>query len=179
MSQIPYRYHTELLKLAEQYNNVTVIPGDNSISSYDLMDVADKVVVFGSTMGLEASYWGKPVILLAGASYYYSGLCYVPKTPEELTSLLVKQLKPKDNAEAIKWGFYMMYRDPQQFYKYVDFDMEWFSIGKHKWLNVHYQKIFGSSKLYAILIKMITKIYRKIDHSSSDVPVEEDINVQL
>ena len=179
LSYVPYRYHTELLKLPELYHNVTVIPGDDSISTYDLMEAADKVIVFGSTMGLESAYWGRPVILLAGACYYYSDICYVPKSHEELKLLLLQKLRPKDNYETLKWGYYMMYRDPDMFYKYVDFDMEWFSIGKHKWLNVHYQKFLGSSKLYAILIKMITKIYRNIYPSSNDFPIQEDINAQI
>ena len=57
---MPYKYHTDLLKLGEKYPNMTVIPGGSSLSTYALIDRADVVVVWGSTTGAEAVYHGKP-----------------------------------------------------------------------------------------------------------------------
>ena len=65
LKNIPYRYHTDLLTLFNQYDNFTVIPGNSTISTYSLIDHSNKVIVFGSTTGPEAAYWGKPVILLS------------------------------------------------------------------------------------------------------------------
>ena len=55
LKNIPYLYSTLLPKYGEKYANVTVIPGDSPISTYSLIDVADKVLVFGSTAGAEAA----------------------------------------------------------------------------------------------------------------------------
>ncbi len=152
LTSIPYRYHTELHKLPQLYSNITVIAGDDDVSTYDLMEAADKVIVFGSTVGLESAYWKKPVILLAGAIYYYSDICYVPHTPDELAEFLHEKLTTKNNIEAIKIGFYFNYRNNDDLYKSIDFNKETIVIGKHRWFEVfHYLKIFNSYKLYTII----------------------------
>ncbi|MCR5264970.1 MAG: hypothetical protein K6E29_00065, partial [Cyanobacteria bacterium RUI128] len=48
---------------------MTIIPPTDEVDTYALMDACDKTLVFCSTMGVEATYWGKPVIL-AGVSLY-------------------------------------------------------------------------------------------------------------
>lgn len=173
LTTVPFRYHTELEKLSERYDNITVIPAADKVSTYDLMDAAEKVVVFGSSMGLEASYWGKPVILLAGAGYYYSGICYVPKTKEELAKLLVAKLEPKDNSEAIKIGYFILYKNPKEYYKYIDFNFEDAKFLGVPILNIHYLKLCGSSKLYAFYQKIVNKFLKR-NNTMIDVPVEED-----
>jgi hypothetical protein len=47
-------YHTNLYKL--QNECLTIIPPESPVSSYALMDVAEKVLVMGSTMGVESCY---------------------------------------------------------------------------------------------------------------------------
>ena len=178
LSKIPYRYHTELLSLPQKYENLTVIPGTDQISTYTLMDAAEKIVVFGSTMGVEAAYWGKPVILLAGAWYYYSGVCYVPQSHDELKVLLSQSLLPKDNEAAVKWGFYRMYNDPTGHAQYIDIDSEWFNVGKYHLWDEHYLKLFGSSKLYALYLYLVTRKYRK-EVRLLEIPMEEDTNADL
>lgn len=178
LSNVPYRYHTELMKLPDIYDNITVIPGTDAVSTYDLMGAAEKVIVFGSTMGVEAAYWGKPVILLAGAWYYYSDVCYVPESKEELKVLLSKSLLPKDNEAAVKWGFYKMYNDPCGQAQYADIDSEWFKILKFRFYNQHYLKLLGSSKLYAIHLHFTTRKSRK-NAVSTEIPIEEDTNAEL
>lgn len=178
LASIPYRYHTELLKLSSKYENLTVIPAADPVSTYDLMESAEKIVVFGSTMGLESAYWGKAVILLAGTYYYQAKLCYVPETKQELKTLLLQTLKPKENIEAIKWGFYLMYMNPTSYTKYVDIDMRWFNVWKYRLREDNYLKLFGSSKLYAIYLYLITRKARK-RMTSLVIPIEEDRNVKL
>ena len=144
------------------------------------MDAADKVVVFGSTIGMEAVYWGKPVILLAGAAYYYSNICYIPKSKEELKEIIVKTLPPKENDATIKWGFYVMYRAPEDKYQYVDFDYENRRILGIEYIDIHYLKLFGSSKLYGIYTKLCHAIRKRIRKPIAlSVPLQEDTNAEL
>lgn len=49
--------------------NVQVIAPEESVDSYTLMDAADAVLVFASTIGLEAAAAGKPVVV-AGMTHY-------------------------------------------------------------------------------------------------------------
>ena len=88
LTKVPYGYHKRLLKLGDKYPNLTVIPGDSKISTYTLIDKAEKIIVFSSTVGVEASYWGKPVILLAGAGYYYFYEAYIPEVKRAILNFI-------------------------------------------------------------------------------------------
>lgn len=178
LANVPYRYHTELMNFSKQYENVTVIPALDSISTYALMDGAEKVIVFGSSMGLESAYWQKAVILLAGACYYYSDLCYIPNTESELNEMLFAKLSPKNRDNAVKWGFDFMYRNEEEKGIYIDLDTKRFKIGKYSWIEIPSLKLFGSSKLFAIYSHFMDKIYSRFD-KPSPIPVEEDLNAEL
>lgn len=106
LKNIPFRYHTDLYELDKKYANVTVIRADEPASTYDIMAAAEKVIVFGSTMGVESAYWGKPVILLAGALYYDFDLCHTPKTPEGFISMVQSELKPIPSDAFPMIGYY-------------------------------------------------------------------------
>lgn len=105
---IKYKYHLDLYELEKEYNNIKVIPPDSPISSYALLDAAEKIIVFGSTIGVEGAYWGKPVILLAETFYSYLDLCYLPDSLESLREAILSRLPAKDNLPAIKYGFFIM-----------------------------------------------------------------------
>jgi hypothetical protein len=72
------------------------------------LDASDLVVSFGSTMGIEASYWSKPSILLSRCIYEKSGSVYVPKSKEEVVSLISRagELPPLDKTGACKAAFF-------------------------------------------------------------------------
>jgi hypothetical protein len=85
---------------------VTVIPPESPVSSYRLLWACEKTLTFGSTVGIEAVYWGKPSIL-AGPSYYrFLGATYNPESHEALVKLLVADLPPKPKEAAFKFGYH-------------------------------------------------------------------------
>ncbi len=85
---------------------VTVIAADDPISSYALLRAAEKVVTFGSTLGIEAVYWGVPSVL-AGTSYYRNlGATYNPDSHAELIDLIGRRLPPKSVTPALVYGYY-------------------------------------------------------------------------
>lgn len=85
---------------------LTVIPADDPVSTYQLMRRCEKVLTFGSTAGIEATYWGVPSIL-AGMSYYRElGATYNPSTHDELVSLLQADLSVCDRTGAMIYGYY-------------------------------------------------------------------------
>ena len=109
LKDIPYLYCTLLPQFGKQYTNVTVIPGDSPVSTYSLIDAADKVLVFGSTTGAEAAWSGTPTILIADAAYTDLGICYVPRTIEDLEGLILdKDLPARDGTGALKLGYYYL-----------------------------------------------------------------------
>lgn len=146
---IKYSYHTELYNL--KYDNLTIIPADSSVSSYALLDIADKVIVFGSTMGIEAAYWGKPTINLAYALYSLMDVVYNPQSVDELWSYIDnRNLTPKDANNALPYGFYYMSNEHEN-YEYINNGVYRYKILGHVMSVPRYCKILGSNYLYLIL----------------------------
>ncbi len=96
---------------ALSFNNLTIIPADATIDTYSLMDACDKVIVFGSTTGIEATFWGNTSILLAPASYQYLHCVYKPTNWEEVFSLIANQsLPPLDRATTLPYAYFVQHR---------------------------------------------------------------------
>ena len=55
LKKVSYKYHLDLYNL--NYSNLTVVRSNSPISTYALMDAASKIIVFGSTTGIESVYW--------------------------------------------------------------------------------------------------------------------------
>lgn len=89
----------------QNLSNLTVIPPESSVSSYELMQSCEKTVVFMTTMGIEASYWGKPSILLSNSMYKGIGAVYEPSTEEEAIGLILERdLAPKPREATLSYG---------------------------------------------------------------------------
>ena len=144
-------YHTNLYKLRD--SRLTIIKPDSPISSYALMDIAEKVLVMGSTMGVESCYWGKPVISLHKSEYYYLNVAYNPQSRNELVQMLDDCLDPKSKKGALLYGyFYMALDERAQTDNEVNFNLYTDSfMGKKVSGVIEYLKCFGSSVLFRIL----------------------------
>ena len=86
---------------------VRVIFPEDPISSYALLKNSDKIVTFGSTMGIEACFWGIPSILAGRSLYQDLGVTYNPVNHRELVEMLRGDLEPKDRSGALKYAYYM------------------------------------------------------------------------
>jgi hypothetical protein len=67
---------------------VDVIAPHETVDSYALIDSADIVASYGSTIGMEAAYWGKPSVLLGPCAYRGSGAVLAPADKNEIQVLL-------------------------------------------------------------------------------------------
>jgi len=114
--EVVVRLHPHLVKksaserqrwlVLKAFNLCLVTPGDK-IDSYALMDSADIVVTYGSTIGMEAAYAGKPSILIGPGSYAGSEAIYQPCSEDELEALLaLRPIPPKDQKHCLPYGFY-------------------------------------------------------------------------
>ena len=149
----------ELLELTNKFDNVTVIAPTENISSYSLMDAADKVISFGSTMGVEANYWGKTSILLSASEYYHLDVCYIPSSVHDLYEMIKSDLMPLDKMGAIKYAFYLLEREVRC-HRATLVDISFTRrnlLGKYIY-TFSYDRWFQSS----ILSRLESLIYRKI-----------------
>lgn len=87
---------------------VKVIPPDSPISSYKLLLSANKIVTFGSTMGIEATFWGKPSICLGNCFYKNLDVTYNPSQKEHILTLINdKKLIPKEKQNTLIYGYHL------------------------------------------------------------------------
>ena len=89
-----------------KYSVVNLISYDDKVDSYTLLDSSDVVITSGSTIGIEAVYWGRPSITLGPSTYEILGATSNPKSNLELKKLLQKPLAA-DPSKALPYGFYM------------------------------------------------------------------------
>lgn len=102
--------------------NVEIIPPESDVCSYTMLDHAASVITFGSTMGIEAVYWGKPSILAGICFYRGLGGTYNPTTLDELVELTFSALEPKPQEAALKYGLYAVrFGEPFKHYTAHDF----------------------------------------------------------
>lgn len=126
------------------------------------VDSVDKVIVFGSSMGAEAAYWGKPTILLRGMFYYYLNICYTPQTFEELNRMLREELSPKNRFPAIQYGYFILYRTViAQPFQYIPMDTVRIPFFGKRILTTAYPTLFGSAALMQIFRSCIVIFCRK------------------
>ena len=87
--------------------NLTIVDSHSDVGTYTLMKKADKVISFGSTTGIEATYLGLVSIMFGRSLYENIDATYCPKTYEELFSLITdKSLKPKSKQNTLRFAFY-------------------------------------------------------------------------
>lgn len=88
--------------------NVTLILPEATIDSYALLDGADRVLTFGSTMGIEATFWGRAAICADHSFYGGNDAIYDAASEAELLDLLTRRgLPPKPREQVLPFGYYL------------------------------------------------------------------------
>ena len=89
--------------------NIRIESAASGTDSYALAESADVVLAYGSTMGVESAYLGKPVILLGDSTYRGFQCAYEPGTTAELVDLLARPgLEPKPVENCLPFGYYFL-----------------------------------------------------------------------
>ncbi len=139
----------KIITLPQHYKNVEVILSDENVDTYALMEKSDKTLSFGSTTGIEATFWNKPSITYGSAFYKdIPNAAYFPTSFEELTALLKdKELKPLSKEAALIYGYYIMEAGSElEKYTYPLF-------GKDNRFETKNDILYWYTRLYNFLIK--------------------------
>ncbi|WJI26753.1 DUF354 domain-containing protein [Thermosynechococcus sp. B3] len=152
-------------KLRDSWNNlngknVLVVPSYSLVDSYALAKNSDLIIVYGSTMGVEAAYLGKPVITIGDATYKGLDCTYEPSSLQELRDYLsLKKLEPKETKNSLPFGYYyMLYGNLFSYYKP-------YNLFQGKFVDEHLSyenQIF--SRLYEMKLKL-TRLFQFIKRS--------------
>ena len=97
--------HTDALR-AMVGEHVTVIPPEGTVDSYELLRAATVVVTFGSTIGIEAVFWGKPSILLGPSFYHRLGAVLRVHAHEEAVRAILAPPAAGDRSMALAYGLW-------------------------------------------------------------------------
>jgi hypothetical protein len=87
--------------------NLEVIKPEDKISSYALLASVEKVFAYRGSLGMEATYWGKPSIVLTWAFYAGLDAVYEPQDREEVHAFLLAQLEPKPKENIMKYAAFL------------------------------------------------------------------------
>ena len=114
-------------KIIKNNRHVYQYDPESNVNSYDLIEFSNYVLTFGSTIGVEATYYGKPSILYGRSYYEDTDAVYVAKNIEQLTNLLKSKLIPKKKVDAMKYGYWDRNRGNQKFENlYHDNNHRWY-----------------------------------------------------
>jgi hypothetical protein len=109
LQEVKWEHNKILNSIENKYKNIHFVPAESKISTYQLMENAEKVIVFYSSIAVESVYANKPCILLGRTFYENLGFCYIPKNFDELKKLIFsKDLKSKKNINLYKWIIFSM-----------------------------------------------------------------------
>lgn len=93
------------LEITLPTNALLILPEDPT-DTYTLIEQAAIVVTCGSTVGIEAVYWGVPSICLGPNVYSKLDAVYLPKDEDELQKLLLSDDLVADAEKALPYGYY-------------------------------------------------------------------------
>lgn len=89
-------------------NRIRIILPDSPISTYQLLFNANKVVTFGSSVGIEATFWGIPSINLGVSFYKGIGVTYNPPSRENVIPMLTdRKLPPMNKSGTYKYAYHL------------------------------------------------------------------------
>jgi hypothetical protein len=148
------------------FPNFTIITAESLISSYKLLLMSNVVLTFGSSMGIEATYWGK-VSILAGTTLYKGlGATYEPQNHSEVIELLRSELEPKDRTGALMFGYYYKSHGiPYKYYQSEDIVNGKFNgirlVQRKNWMGKFKDWFFETSSLKFISDRVYYKLRLK------------------
>ena len=87
-------------------SRVTVIAPESKVDTYALMRAASVVVTFGSTVGIEAAYWGKPSVLLGPSFYQSLNAAVRPRSHTEAVAAILAPSQTLDRMAALPYGYW-------------------------------------------------------------------------
>jgi len=98
----------KIINELKNLQGIDVIQPNEKNSSYELIDLASVVITFGSTIGVEATYWGKTCILAGRAIWEDEKIAYYVDSSNEAFNLIISNPHALDKIGAVKVAAYIM-----------------------------------------------------------------------
>lgn len=117
---------------AESLPNLIFVDSDQPLSSYELIQRSKFVMVYNSTIGLEASIMGIPVLCAGRARFTQLPTVFFPATPqgfheqaEDFLATMEISIPPEFKRNARRFLYYQLYRSSLPFNDFLQEDGIW------------------------------------------------------
>ena len=93
-------------------DKITIIDPNDSFSSYELLRISAKAIIYGSNISLESAYREVPTIICGNSVFKQNEFCYLPNSREDYKNLLIENLDPLKNQKlyATRFAYYVYFR---------------------------------------------------------------------
>lgn len=143
---------------ADDLPNLIFVDADQSLSSYELIQRSKFIMVYNSTIGLEASIMGIPVLCAGHARFTQLPTVFFPNTPQEyrqqteafLAASMIN-LPPEFKRNARRFLYYQLYRSSLPFADFLQEDGIWPGFVKLKKIDPQSLTPSASPAIKAIL----------------------------
>ncbi len=155
----------EIIQKGKKYRNLKIIWPEEKVDSYELLKNCEKVITFGSTIGFEASYMGKPVVCINNKKSQGTNYAYFPKSFNETVNLIKKKLKPKPKFGSLYY-FYLRFNRGNKMKYCKQIKDKWYF--KNQLIEPGYSSIFNyylKKIIYLTFSFDLEKIYYKVKNS--------------
>ncbi|MGI6250555.1 MAG: hypothetical protein ACOYKD_04245 [Anaerolineaceae bacterium] len=116
----------------EKEQNIRFIPPEQYVSSYDLIRMAKLVLIYNSTIGLEAAILGKPVLAAGRSRYSQADTVWLPPNQmayhlrlEGMLGALDIEVPARFARNARRFLYYQLYRSSLSFDAFLEEDGIW------------------------------------------------------
>jgi len=120
------------MRQIERFPNIRFVPPQEYINSYDLIRMSKFVLIYNSTIGMEASILGAGVLSAGKARYTASDVVWFPRSipayQEQLEDLLTVdqvEVPEKFNVNARRFLYYQLHRSALRFDAFLEPDGIW------------------------------------------------------
>jgi hypothetical protein len=162
--------------------NLHIILPHSEVDSYKLAMSSNLILVSDSTIGLEAAYWGKPVVSIGNSFYKTHNTAYTPTSFTQLIDLMNnKSLTPKPKCNTLVLAYYLKTRGE----RFTVPDYWFWNISKYylffKKIEIYCRKINHNLKKILSMIfhpvSFLKSVIRKIFNKSELIHIK-DIDVK-
>ena len=109
MNTFAWDYMKRIYELKNKFHNLDIIEATSEVSSYSMIKNSEIIISPVSSVSIEASLFGKPVINLIKSPFNELGGAFFPKSHNELIQLILKnKLKAKSKLPAYKYYYFYL-----------------------------------------------------------------------